>query len=423
MEGVVVASWRVVWVPEPWEWKDRPGRQLRGWEDLPERLAGAGFQPGDAVFFTAELSMDRALADFTRSSSFRYLARETRRNYATDIRLLLEFLSSRDRRWVDASPQDLRDYKHWRTRAPENPGRVSGTKWNRELAAFTRLYTWAKSVKLVQAVPADVKRPEDRAPDSRSSRVSWLTPRTWRLWTNVGLRGWTKDGLIEPGWESRTDERDAAFVRTMLSSGMRRQEAGSLLVFEVPRTPLSGGRYCHGILAGATTRTKASRTVYLSTQAVEDIDAYIEGPRAWAVHRAHETGRYEQLPMMRLITKVSNGPSRKVHWVDVNGVAGQAQLKDMTWDERRYLFIEGPEGPEPAWLWLNEQGMPLQLSSWQTVFRRANQRCERILTPPRSQIRDVHQRFAPYARRTAADTVLPSTCWSSSTTSWTGGMA
>ncbi|MFE3556287.1 tyrosine-type recombinase/integrase [Streptomyces sp. NPDC059193] len=349
------------------------------------------------MFFAPDMSVDTDLVDFARSSSFRHLARETKRNYATDIRLLLDFLWSRGKRWAEADAGDLRDYRHWRTKASANPGRVSGTKWNRELAAFTRLYAWAKGEGLVRAVPADVKRPEDRAPDSRSSRVSWLTPRTWRLWTNVGLRGWTSKGMVEPGWTSRTDERDAAFVRTMLSSGMRRQEAGSLLMFEVPRTPLSGGRYCHGMLAGATTRTKASRTVYLSTDAVEDIDAYIEGPRAWAVHRAHQEGRYERLPMRRMITKVSAGLRQEVQWVDLDGVVGRAQLRDLTWDERRYLFMEGPEGPEPAWLWLNEQGMPFQLSSWETVFRRANQRCERVLRPPVSQMRDVHQRFAPYA--------------------------
>jgi integrase len=49
------------------------------------------------------------------------------------------------------------------------------------------------------------------------------------------------------------------------------------------------------------------------------------------------------------------------------------------------------------WLWLNEQGMPFGPHSWEGMFRRANQRCDRVLTPPDRRGRDPHQVFAPYA--------------------------
>ena len=29
------------------------------------------------------------------------------------------------------------------------------------------------------------------------------------------------------------------------------------------------------------------------------------------------------------------------------------------------LFTEGPHGLEPLWLWLNEQGMPFAVHSWE----------------------------------------------------------
>ncbi|MBT2905189.1 calcium-binding protein [Streptomyces sp. McG8] len=38
-----------------------------------------------------------------------------------------------------------------------------------------------------------------------------------------------------------------------------------------------------------------------------------------------------------------------------------------------WLFVEGPQGPEPAWLWLTEQGLPMLPDRWNTVFRQVNQ--------------------------------------------------
>jgi len=76
--------------------------------------------------------------------------------------------------------------------------------------------------------------PAARPKDARHSNVHWLTPRTWRRWIDVGLRGHTRDGLPEPGWVGRLEDRNVAFVRLLTSSGLRRTEGGSLLTFEVP---------------------------------------------------------------------------------------------------------------------------------------------------------------------------------------------
>jgi hypothetical protein len=50
-------------------------------------------------------------------------------------------------------------------------------------------------------------------------------------------------------------------------------------------------------------------------------------------------------------------------------------LDQLTVPERMLLFTEGAKGPEPLWLWLNEQGMPFGPHSWEGAFRQANQRC------------------------------------------------
>ncbi|MCX5338493.1 site-specific integrase [Streptomyces atratus] len=360
--------------------------------------------PGDPVFVRPDGMVDSGLLDFVRSKEFRNLERESKRNYATDIRILLDFLSSRGVSWQQATEQDLVDFRDWRCRALENPQRVGGTKWNREAAAFTKLFKWGK----VHPLPVDVSRREDRAADSVSARVSWLTPRTWGLWSDVGLRGHTRAGVAAPGWDARTEIRNTSFVQFLLSSGLRRQEGGSLLTFELPTQHLRLGRYLHGRIAGAVTRTKNTRTFYASGDAVGQVEAYVQSERAWAVQRAQAAGRYDGLTTMRLVTNVTRGIKPKVEWVDANAVVGGQELSLLGWRERRWLFLEGQDGPEPAWLWLTEQGLPMEPDRWNGVFRSANLRCEGVLLT--EEERKVDRRFrlanargkSPYATPHAA---------------------
>ncbi|BAG18698.1 hypothetical protein SGR_1869 [Streptomyces griseus subsp. griseus NBRC 13350] len=346
--------------------------------------------------------MDRGLLDFVRSDAFRKLERETKRNYGTDYRTLLNSLFLRGLSWQQATRQDLADYRNWRCDAPGNPERISGTKWNREAAAFTKLFKWGK----VYPLPVDVSQREDRAADSVSARVSWLTPRTWGLWSDVGLRGHTLARVASPSWESRTELRNTAFVQLLLSSGLRRQEGGGLLLFELPTQRLRRGRYMHGRLAGALTRSKNSRTYYTSVDAVGQTEAYVQSERAWAVQRAQETGRYERpavMQQMLLITKVTHGLKPEVEWVDRNGVVSSQELSSLKWRIRQWLFLEGPDGPEPAWLWLTEEGLPMLPDRWNGVFRTANLRCEQVLLgeEARKATRDLRlgevQSKSPYA--------------------------
>ncbi|MGW3974624.1 integrase [Streptomyces ardesiacus] len=376
-----MGEWWLVFVPDPERWGPLPEEGVLGVRDLPAAVAAVGLQPGDPVFVRPDFVVDSELLDFVLSPEFHPLERETRRNYALDIRLLLTWLWRRGIPWRQATEADLRAYREFRCDSPLNPSRISGAKWDREAPAFTRLYRWAK----VTPLPVDSRRRTDRAADARSSRVSWLTPRTWGLWQDVGLRGLGPDGTPVPGWDARTELRNTSFVGFTLSSGLRRQESGGMLTFEVPSRPLRSGRYCHGQMARALSRSKRDRTFYASVDSLRQVSAYAESERAWAVERAQAQGRYEKLPLMRLITKVTTGLTPTVHWVDRDGVKGRYDLNLLDWRERQWLFVEGPQGPEPAWLWLTEQGMPMLPDRWNTVFRQANQRCEQALLTPQER--------------------------------------
>jgi site-specific recombinase XerD len=392
-------SWRVFWVPRDAARHGVRASVLAGWNDLSSREDEAGVSAGDPIFLSPDWCVDGLLSLYGQSGKFRGYTAETKRNYATDIALLLTMLWERGKQWTEATGKDLADYEHWRRFATGNPQRIGGSKWDREQAAFASLYAWAKDEHRLGHSPVTVPQVigRRRANDARPSNVHWLTPRTWRLWTDVGLRGHTRDGIPERGWIGRLEERNIAFVRMLTSSGLRRQEAGSLLTFEVPAVRLPGGRYYRGRVASATTRSKRDRTFYVSASTVGDIETYMESSRAWAIRRAQRKGRYERLPERWLVTEVTRGLKPKVHWRDQDGVEGAHELSLLTVEERMLLFTEGPDGPEPLWLWLNQQGMPFAPHSWEGVFRTANQRCEQVLTPPHRLGKDPYQVYAPYA--------------------------
>jgi hypothetical protein len=89
----------------------------------------------DPVFLSPEYRVDPLLTRYAQSRSFRKHTRETRRNYATDLRLFLTFLSDRNHSWREATAKDFEDYEDWRRFAERNPRRIGGAKWDRELSA------------------------------------------------------------------------------------------------------------------------------------------------------------------------------------------------------------------------------------------------------------------------------------------------
>jgi integrase len=352
--------------------------------------------------------VDLRLTSYAQARGFRKYTAETRRNHATDLRVFLTFLSGRNVSWWEASRTDIEDYEDWRRFAQHNPRRIGGAKWDRELSVLASLYAWATEHQHVQHSPIVMKRivsrdgtaamvPAARAKDARRSNVHWLTPRSWRRWIDIGLRGHTRDGMPEPGWVGRLEDRNVAYVRLMVTSGLRRGEGGSLLTVEVPARERDTGRYCRGRIAAEVTRSKKPRTFYVAADAVAEVETYCDSSRALAIRQAQKARRYERMPERRLVTAITGGLNPVVTWRDQDGVTGRRGLNAVTVTERMTLFIDGRHGPEPLWLWLNEQGLPFQVHSWDGVFTTANRRCVRILTPPERLRFDPHKVYAPYA--------------------------
>ncbi len=153
---------------------------LDDWADIDDRERRLGIEGGTPVLVDPACRVDARLAHFFRRSRFGFLAEETKQAYAKDYRLFFSFLHQRAKYWDEAGPDDLDDYESWRRRSPDNPRRVGGSKWARELAAFKLLYGWAAAAGHLGRSP--VRTHTVRLPHGTTIEVADSHPRDLRAW-------------------------------------------------------------------------------------------------------------------------------------------------------------------------------------------------------------------------------------------------
>lgn len=391
MTGEAYGGWQLYWTARDRLVPCQLVPVLSGWADLDQREDAADIGPGHPVLIDPEYQLDPVLARFLGRLRFAWLAEGARQAYAKDYRLFFSFLWQRGRYWHEADPGDLLDWEAWRRRG-QQPGRgIGGSKWQRELAALRLVYEWAEKEQHITRSPVLVHQVRlrgggtatvaDQAPrDVRSADVKWVTPRTYRLWRDIGLLGYDAAGQPDPSWRGRNDGRNAAYTDLLFSSGPRLREGGCLLTLEVPDAA-GGHGYYEGTVAGAVAKRR-QRMFYASGAALRRVAAYVATTRADAIRRARRARRYEQVPGKLIVTRIGHGSRPKVAWRDEHGRAADVPLGAISPDERMRLFAEGEDGLEPLWLWLSESGMPMAYESWEKVFDAANARVEAVLASP-----------------------------------------
>ncbi|MFI6031580.1 hypothetical protein [Amycolatopsis magusensis] len=378
-------------------WSDRHARLPSGfhslldrWTDIDQREAALGLDRGTPILIDPQARVDPRLGRFLSKSRFAFRAAGTQLAYAKDYRLFFTFLWIRRKYWDEAEPADIDDYEVWRRRSQDNPRRIGGAKWSRELAAFKLLYDWAVASEHMDRSPVlthsvrliggdEIELVNNRPKDVRSSNVKWLTPRTYRLWRDIGLRGYGAAGLPDASWRGRNSGRNAAFADLLFDSGLRLREGGCLLTIEVPHA-LIGQAYYEGSVAAAVAKRR-ERMFYIEAAALAGVTTYMRVARRAAIRRAQRSGRYDSVRGKRVVTRISLARDRRIAWVDEAGREGEAAVRSLPPREREVLFIQRPHGLEPLWLWLGENGLPLDYQSWEAVFARASQRCAELGRP------------------------------------------
>jgi len=355
--------------------------------DVVARARRNGARDGTPFFLDPAGRADWRINAFWRSPGVRGLAKGTRRRYAFSLKVWLDFLTALAMRWDEVSPTVLGAFKEWRLSAEENADHVMPGSFRVDLAAIRRLYVWAADQHGIDNpvrlrvigdtfFGADVIKLEATPSGIRRADVKWLTPEAFRLWRNLGLRGFAAEGVPAPGWQGRTEDRDVAFAEGLFGTGLRVGEWSSILTVELPQVTNEG--LLRGWMASACAKRSIGRPFWMRRRAGQLVRFYLEeGGRPAAVARAQRAGRYDQLRGRWLLRRVR--PNGVLHVVDEDGVERDARLDALPPDLRMRVFQEGPGGLEPAWLWLNHDGTPRPKEAWHKTFDRANQRVDRAL--------------------------------------------
>lgn len=358
----------------------------RGW------AGAAGIPVGTPYLISPGLEYDVELNRFFYSADMLGCRDTTRLGYARDLAAFLSFLhrSRGGRGWRDATEDDHTAYLVWRFYDSSGP-RVSGGTWDREVSGVNRFYRWQAARGNVAGNPVP-QRPRRRGPAGVSGRaagdgaetpatythgagaerVCWFPAASYRQWRDIGVRGYGRDGLADPGFRGRWAARDAVFCDLLVRTGLRLFEQSWLTVFEVPLDRSIAG-YLRFWLPPAIAKGGSGRWVYVPASVVADLAAYARIDRRDVIAGAQAGGRYARTggPVL-----VADGDRRVGR--EYGARRGEpVKISQLSAGERRRLFVEGPGGLEPAAFWLSEDGRPVSPSTWKNMFARANARCAR----------------------------------------------
>lgn len=326
------------------------------------------------------------------SRLFRSYAESTRDKYSRGVCTWLNFCEARGISWRSASEDDVSDFKFWRMTDQANLKRVVGSTVHGDLAAMSSLYEWLESrttvvnpvtrVQLRDSTGARrgfVVRGAAKAEPAgvRDRDVKWLDPAGVSRWVDVALRRLDLSGREPERVRSLTGPRDAAYAMLLYGSGLRRSEAGSLLMSELP----GGGdvqTYYSVRLASSCAKGGRSRSWWLPRSALDEVQLYLEAGRAEAVQRAVRMGRYPSQGEAPVI-EAELGPRRVA--VRVDGSRHVVSLDTLTPKQRLGLYRVVDGRIEPAAVWLNGDGRPRPSRAWNATFATGNDRFVRLGLP------------------------------------------
>lgn len=349
------------------------------WHNVADREAAVGIVAGQPILISPGL-VDYRLGDYFRDA-YPSDRTSTAQTYAKELRTWFTFLATQDVEWFEAQHSHVRAFQIWRVYDGLNPKPVSPATWNKGWAALRHFYEWATKVGWVEHNPAgNADRLLDpgavggyREKNARASRDRWITPGEYAMWRDVGLRGYDAQrggagrilaGLPNVAARSRNTARNLAFVDYLVTTGLRLDEAGKLLVFE------PGTRIQEEVPIVGKGRVRRHYRV-MHDLGLASLHQYKVGERCDAIRRAQTAGRYEDVKgRLDVVEILPSRSGQRVRLADGRVLSVETMAERV----RASLYLVKDQGFEPAWLWLKEDGSPLETPSWDKVFDTANDR-------------------------------------------------
>lgn len=375
-------------------------------------LERAGITDGIPFILDDQGRYDAALNRFFRVCPTMGLrSANSLRAYAFDILTWQRFLIEKrggKTLWC-ADRDDIAAYHASRRRLPA-PCQIAASSWNRSVASLQKLYQWAEEEQLIKASPFGRelfvrRRPgwsgsssthivRAREPAARTRDLQFLDMPHYVLFRDVGLRGSQADRSEDPHWRGRHGERNALFAELLVTTGLRLEEASSLLTLELPsfcedkRRP-DQRSVCFRLPAAICKGGKA-REIRLSYRWLRALARFKDLERANAVDQFASRGSRAKRPR-RLILKHDR---ERLFVTHEDGRAVWVRLDRLSPHERRELVVDN-DGV-PAALWLNERGRPMTVAAWEAIFLRASRRCCALGIPLEVCPRTLRHTFATH---------------------------
>jgi hypothetical protein len=213
--------------------------------ELLNGLAGRGRRRGQPFLIGPDGRPDDRVNAFFASPQMLSRSPLTWKKYAQSLGMWLNFLLVLGRRWDEATEDDAEYFKEWRLSEQSNPQLVEASTFAANLAGLRKFYRWAAR-RYGVADPVTAMDDFDLKPRGvRGQDVKWLDPAGYRRWRDLGIRGLGLDGRPDGLWRGRNEQRDAAFVDGLYSSGLRLTEWASVLITDLPDdNPARGYRTC-----------------------------------------------------------------------------------------------------------------------------------------------------------------------------------
>jgi len=338
-----------------------------------------------------DANLDRFLADLPLNG---VRSQHSLRSYAYDLLVWVRFLDEARSKTVWQAARDDVDAYHRARRHDDAANRISAASWNRAVAALDKLYRWAVEDGIIAQSPFTYRDVWRRMPSGRGrtvtvtrnqayeraakrSDVKFITIGDYRRFRDVGLQGLAVDGSDRPGARDRNGSRNALFADLLITTGLRLEEASSLLAVEIEsaiRASADGGdKQVTFRLPAALTKGDKGRTIRIPASLLSRLRSYIEVERANAVAK-FQARNGQQRMRSAIMVGIIGGTIE----VSKDGKGTPLRLDTITPDERRRLVICNLDGMvrEPAAFWLSEIGLPVAPNSWEAVFARASRRCQ-----------------------------------------------